>query len=27
VRRFQDLIGGAPSLPSPRAERSGRSGK
>jgi lysyl-tRNA synthetase class 2 len=24
VRRFQDLIGGAPSLPSPRAERSGR---
>jgi hypothetical protein len=27
VRRFQDLIGGAPSLPSPRAQRSGRSGK
>jgi hypothetical protein len=25
VRRFQDLIGGAPSLPSPRAEGSGRS--
>jgi len=24
VRRFQDLIGGAPSLPSPGAERSGR---
>jgi hypothetical protein len=24
VRRFQDLVGGAPSLPSPRAERSGR---
>jgi hypothetical protein len=27
VRRFQDLVGGAPSLASPRAERSGRSGK
>ncbi len=25
VRRWQDLIGGAPSLPSPRASRSGRS--
>ena len=25
VRRFQDLIGGAPSLPSPRAPESGRS--
>jgi hypothetical protein len=25
VRRFQDLIGGAPSLPSPRASESGRS--
>ena len=25
VRRFQDLVGGAPSLPSPRTERSGRS--
>jgi hypothetical protein len=27
VRRFQDLIGGAPSLPSPRAPDSGRQGK
>jgi hypothetical protein len=27
VRRFQDLIGGAPSLPSPRAPESGRHGK
>jgi hypothetical protein len=27
VRRFQDLIGGAPSLPSPRASGSGRSEK
>jgi hypothetical protein len=27
VRRFQDLIGGAPSLPSPRAPGSGRSDK
>ena len=27
VRRFQDLIGGAPSLPSPRAKGSGRSAK
>ena len=27
VRRFQDLIGGAPSLPSPRASESGRSEK
>jgi lysyl-tRNA synthetase class 2 len=27
VRRFQDLIGGAPSLPNPRAQRSGRSTK
>lgn len=27
VRRFQDLIGGAPSLPSPRADGSRRSGK
>jgi hypothetical protein len=27
LRRFQDLIGGTPSLPSPRTERSGRSGE
>jgi lysyl-tRNA synthetase, class II len=27
VRRFQDLIGGTPSLPSPRAPESGRHGK
>jgi hypothetical protein len=27
VRRFQDLVGGAPSLPSPRAKSSGRSAK
>jgi hypothetical protein len=27
VRRFQDLIGGAPSLPSPGASESGRSEK
>jgi lysyl-tRNA synthetase class 2 len=27
VRRFQDLIGGAPSLPSPRSPESGRSDK